>query len=35
MIGLVLFGLTLLLNLGARLLVWRVAGKVPTSEARA
>jgi phosphate transport system permease protein len=35
MIGLVLFGLTLLLNLGARLLVRRVAGKVPTSEARA
>jgi phosphate transport system permease protein len=35
MIGLVLFVMTLLLNLGARLLVWRVAGKVPTSEARA
>jgi len=35
MIGLVLFVMTLLLNLGARLLVRRVAGKVPTSEARA
>jgi phosphate transport system permease protein len=35
MIGLVLFVITLLLNLVARLLVWRVASKVPTSEARA
>lgn len=33
-IGLVLFGLTLLLNLVARLMVWQVARKVPT-EARA
>jgi phosphate transport system permease protein len=35
MVALVLFFMTLLLNLIARLLVWRVASKVPTSEARA
>jgi phosphate transport system permease protein len=35
MIALVLFTTTLLLNLVARLLVWRVARKVPTSEAQA
>jgi phosphate transport system permease protein len=35
MIALVLFFLTLLLNLVARLLVWRVASRVPTAEARA
>jgi phosphate transport system permease protein len=35
LIGLVLFGMTLILNLLARLLVWRVARKVPTSETRA
>lgn len=33
-IGLVLFGLTLLVNIVARLLVWRVARRIPT-EARA
>jgi phosphate transport system permease protein len=33
-IGLVLFGVTLLLNLLARFLVWRVARKAPTQEAR-
>lgn len=35
LIGLILFGLTLLLNLVARFMVWRVARKVPTSETRA
>jgi phosphate transport system permease protein len=35
MIALVLFVMTLLLNLIARLLVWRVANRVPTAEARA
>jgi phosphate transport system permease protein len=35
MIALVLFFITLLLNLVARLLVWRVASRVPTAEARA
>jgi hypothetical protein len=31
----VLFGMTLGLNLVARFLVWRVANRVPTAEARA
>ncbi len=35
MIALVLFVMTLGLNLVARLLVWRVANRVPTAEARA
>lgn len=35
LIGLVLFGMTLLLNLVARFMVWRVARKVPSSETRA
>jgi phosphate transport system permease protein len=35
MIGLVLFIMTLLLNAIARLLVWRVARRTPSSEARA
>ena len=35
LIGFVLFGITLGLNLFARLLVWRVASRVPTAEARA
>ncbi len=35
MIALVLFCMTLVLNLAARLLVWRVSRKVPAAEARA
>lgn len=35
LIALVLFVMTLILNLLARLLVWRVANRVPTAEARA